>query len=165
MDRVELSAFLRSRRTRTRPDDVGLVPGGRRQTPGLRREEVALLAGISVDYYVRLEQGRGPRPSGQVLHALADALRVSPDERAYLLGITQPPVVQARDVPANVLRFMDRLVDVPAMVISPCYDALAWNPLLGALIRNISTPANTPRWLLSPENLPPADKQELHRRV
>src|SRR5438874_9037370 len=89
MDRVELAEFLRDRRARLRPAQVGLVPGGRRQTPGLRREEVALLAGISVDYYVRLEQGRGPRPSPQVLAALGLALRLTGDERSYLLRLGQ----------------------------------------------------------------------------
>ena len=95
MDRPELAAFLRSRRERLRPSDVGLPTGDttRRRTPGLRRQEVAQLAGISVEYYVRLEQGRGPRPSRQVLSALARALMLTGDERAYLFRIVgeNPP--------------------------------------------------------------------------
>ncbi|MFC7759425.1 helix-turn-helix domain-containing protein [Catellatospora bangladeshensis] len=96
--RTELAAFLRSRRERLRPADVGLpeggVPGaGRRRTPGLRRQEVAQLAGMSIDYYIRLEQGRGPQPSRQVLAALTRALMLTADEREYLFrlaGRTRP---------------------------------------------------------------------------
>ncbi|WP_033322849.1 helix-turn-helix domain-containing protein [Actinomadura atramentaria] len=91
MDGSELGGFLRSRRARVRPADAGFADGGRRRTPGLRRAEVALLAGISVDYYVRLEQGRGPRPSAQVLTALGRALRLTADERDYLLRLGAPP--------------------------------------------------------------------------
>jgi transcriptional regulator with XRE-family HTH domain len=135
MDRVELGGFLRSRRARLRPADVGLAPGPRRQTPGLRRPEVALLAGISVDYYVRLEQGRGPRPSEQVLTALGRALRLTADEHAYLRRLAHPaPEPPPRPVPENVLRLLDRLGDVPAMVIDAGYDMVAWNPMLAALI-------------------------------
>ena len=79
--RDELAAFLRTRRARLRPAEVGLPEGVRRRTPGLRRQEVAQLAGMSVDYYVRLEQGRGPHPSRQVLAALARALLLTRDER------------------------------------------------------------------------------------
>ncbi|MEV4147304.1 helix-turn-helix transcriptional regulator [Amycolatopsis sp. NPDC049691] len=140
MDRVELSGFLRSRRARLQPADVGLVPGGRRQTPGLRRTEIALLAGISVDYYVRLEQGRGPRPSEQVLAALGRALRLTGDEHAYLLRLARPaPAAAPRPVPGNVLRLLDRLGDVPAMVIDAAYDMVAWNRMLVALIGDPAT--------------------------
>lgn len=84
----ELGAFLRSRRERLEPAQVGLPPGVRaRRTPGLRREEVAELAGVSVDYVVRLEQGRGLRPSPEVLDAFAGALRLSEDERIYLFDL------------------------------------------------------------------------------
>src|SRR6266542_6076359 len=79
--RTELAAFLRSRRERIRPDEVGLPPGGRRRTPGLRREEVAHLAGVGVTWYTWLEQGRDVRPSSEVLGALADALRLDRAER------------------------------------------------------------------------------------
>ena len=131
---MELSGFLRSRRDRLQPADVGFAPGGRRQTPGLRRTEVALLAGISVDYYVRLEQGRGPRPSEQVLTALGRALRLTEDEHAYLRRLARPAAPGPRPVPGNVLRLLDRLGDVPAMVIDAGYDLVAWNRMLVALI-------------------------------
>lgn len=83
-DRAELAAFLRHRRARVQPVDVGLATGPRRRTPGLRRQEVAELAGMSVEYYIRLEQGRGPRPSAQMLTAISRALLLSSDEREYL---------------------------------------------------------------------------------
>nr|WP_103352195.1 helix-turn-helix transcriptional regulator [Amycolatopsis sp. CA-128772] len=135
MDRMELGGFLRSRRARLQPADVGLEPGPRRQAPGLRRTEVALLAGISLDYYVRLEQGRGPHPSDQVLTALGRALRLTGDEHAYLLRLARPaPPPAPRPVPGNVLRLLDRLGDVPAMVIDARYDLVAWNRMLAALI-------------------------------
>jgi transcriptional regulator with XRE-family HTH domain len=96
--RDELSEFLRNRRARLRPADVGLPSGDRRRTPGLRRQEVAQLAGMSVDYYIRLEQGRGPRPSRQLLSALARALMLTIDEREYLFRLTgeSPPPVAGR---------------------------------------------------------------------
>src|SRR5579862_1917757 len=87
LNREELATFLRTRRDRLQPRDVGLPGGQRRRTPGLRRQEVAQLAGLSVDYYIRLEQGRGPRPSHQVLAALARALMLTKDEREYLFRV------------------------------------------------------------------------------
>jgi len=87
LNRAELAAFLRTRRERLRPHDVGLPDGQRRRTPGLRRQEVAQLASLSVDYYIRLEQARGPRPSRHVLAALARALMLSADEREYLFRV------------------------------------------------------------------------------
>lgn len=132
------------------------MAGARRQTPGLRREEVAMLAGISVDYYIRLEQGRGPRPSAQVLKALGRALRVSEDEQEYLFRLVEEPrVASSREVPPNVLRLLERLGDVPAMVVNACFDVLAWNRMLVALIGDPArTPAerrNTLRWLFGGE--------------
>ncbi|REE95516.1 helix-turn-helix transcriptional regulator [Thermomonospora umbrina] len=137
MDRRELAEFLRSRRARVRPEDVGLENGPRRRTPGLRREEVARLAGMSVDYYIRLEQARGPRPSRQILGALARALRLTDAERDHLhhlageapLPSTGPP----QDVPAGILHLLDRLDDTPAFVIDAKYDVLAMNPMAAAL--------------------------------
>src|SRR5215207_11448213 len=84
MDRPQLADFLRRRREALQPEDVGLGAGPRRRTKGLRREEVAMLAHMSTDYYARLEQQRGPQPSEQMLAALARALRLSADERDYL---------------------------------------------------------------------------------
>lgn len=121
MQRAQLADFLRSRRAALRPDDVGLPPGaGHRRTPGLRRDEIALLSGISADYYTRLEQRRGPVPSGQVLTSLARALRLSDGERQYLFdlaGRAAPPrTVSPDEVAPGLLRVLDRLGDVPAMV-------------------------------------------------
>src|SRR4029079_11870530 len=93
MQRDDLADFLRRRRLAIRPGEVGLADGPRRRTAGLRREEVALLAGMSVDYVVRLEQGRSSQPSTQLLAALARALRLSDDERAHLFHLAghRPP--------------------------------------------------------------------------
>jgi transcriptional regulator with XRE-family HTH domain len=138
MDRRQLAEFLRSRRGRVQPGDVGLAAGTRRRTPGLRREEVARLAGISVDYYARLEQARGPRPSRQVLSALARALRLYDGERAHLYHLVgevpAPPTGPSPDVPAGVLHLLDRLDDTPAYVIDVKYEILAWNQVAAALL-------------------------------
>ncbi|GAB2953338.1 helix-turn-helix transcriptional regulator [Micromonospora polyrhachis] len=138
MDRLHLAEFLRSRRGRVQPGDVGLAAGTRRRTPGLRREEVARLAGISVDYYARLEQARGPRPSRQVLSALARALRLYDAERAHLYHLVgevpAPPTGPSPDVPAGVLHLLDRLDDTPAYVIDVKYEILAWNRMAAALM-------------------------------
>ncbi|MEV4582569.1 helix-turn-helix transcriptional regulator [Nonomuraea jabiensis] len=137
MNKDELGSFLRSRRERVRPEEAGMAAGGRRQTPGLRREEVALLAGISVDYYIRLEQGRGPQPSAQVLAALSRTLRLSGDEHDYLLRMGgQAPVrtCSAPEIPENALRLLDRLEEFPAVIVNVCWDLLAWNRMLVALI-------------------------------
>ncbi|SDU48990.1 helix-turn-helix transcriptional regulator [Jiangella alkaliphila] len=138
MDRTELAAFLRSRRAHVRPVDVGLTAGRNRRTPGLRREEVAQLTGISADYYIRLEQARGPHPSAQVVEALARALRLTGDERAHLFHLTGraplPSTGPRRDVPAGILHLLERLDDSPAVVIDAKYDVLAWNPMWAALM-------------------------------
>jgi hypothetical protein len=138
VDRTQLAEFLRSRRSHVQPGDVGLSVGVRRRTPGLRREEVARLAGISVDYYTRLEQARGPRPSRQVLAALARALRLAEDERKHLHhlagDVPEPPNGPCREVPVGVLHLLDRLDDTPAYVIDCKYDVLAWNHMAVALL-------------------------------
>ncbi|MGW0434258.1 helix-turn-helix transcriptional regulator [Micromonospora sp. NPDC003197] len=138
MNRPQLAEFLRSRRASVQPGDVGLAAGTRRRTPGLRREEVARLAGISVDYYARLEQARGPRPSRQVLSALARALRLYDAERAHLYHLVgevpAPPSGPSPDVPAGVLHLLDRLDDTPAYVIDMKYEILAWNRMAAALL-------------------------------
>ncbi|MFA1545604.1 helix-turn-helix transcriptional regulator [Actinomadura chokoriensis] len=136
-DRAELAAFLRRWRARIQPSDVGLERG-RRRTPGLRRQEVAQLAGMSVDYYARLEQGRGPRPSRQMLVALGRALRLTDDERAhlhYLAGeVPRPSPTPAREVRPGLLHLLERLDDAPALVCDAKYDVLAWNPMAAALL-------------------------------
>jgi transcriptional regulator with XRE-family HTH domain len=138
VDRTRLAEFLRDRRSRVQPGDVGLSAGIRRRTPGLRREEVARLAGISVDYYSRLEQARGPRPSRQVLSALARALRLEEDERKHLYhlaGEVPGPVGgPSREVPVGILQLLDRLDDAPAFVLDAKYDVLAWNHMAVALL-------------------------------
>ena len=137
VDRAELAAFLRTRRERLGPGDVGLPEAARRRTPGLRREEVALLAGVSADYYARLEQARGPPPSRQVLAALARALRLTDDERDHLFRLAGEPAPepQARSehLRPGVLYLLDRLADSAAMVVNDLGDVLAWTPLAQAL--------------------------------
>jgi transcriptional regulator with XRE-family HTH domain len=137
-----LSGFLRQARTRVSPADVGLPAGTRRRVVGLRREEVAQLANISVDYLVRLEQGRGAGVSDAVLAALARALQLSDDERAHLfyLAGSAPPRPGQIDgvVRASTLRVLERLVDLPAMVLDAKSDVLAWNALAAALLGDFS---------------------------
>jgi transcriptional regulator with XRE-family HTH domain len=137
MDRDALARVLRRARGRVHPEDAGLAAGVNRRVPGLRREELALLAGISVDYVVRLEQGRGPQPSAQVLTALARALRLEPGERDelfYLAGAAPPAHDRIEmHVRPSVLRLIDRFVDLPTMVLSAKGDVLAWNALASAL--------------------------------
>jgi len=135
----ELAAFLRTRRERLDPQDFGL-PSRRqgRRTPGLRREEVAELAGISVDYIVRLEQARGLRPSEDVVEALASALRLGPEERAYLFGLTRQ---RPRDLDKlattaepSLARLVADLAPLPAMLMNHRYDILAWNSEMAGLL-------------------------------
>lgn len=142
VDRDELASTLTQFRARLRPADVGLPAGHRRRVPGLRREEVAQLAGISVDYLIRLEQGRGPQPSTQVLGALARALRLTNDERdhLFLLAGAEPPRPGRVDrlVRPSTLRLLDRMSDLPAMVLDAMGDLLAWNDLALALVGDIT---------------------------
>jgi transcriptional regulator with XRE-family HTH domain len=134
----ELAAFLRTRRERLAPSDVALPERPRqRRTPGLRREEVAELAGISVDYVVRLEQGRGLRPSPDVLDALARALRLSADEQAYLFALAgQRPEGrrETAEAPASLTRLVRDLSPLPAMLLNHRFDILAWNPEMATLM-------------------------------
>ncbi|MEY9835517.1 helix-turn-helix transcriptional regulator [Streptacidiphilus sp. EB103A] len=137
MDRPQLADFLRRSRDRLTPADVGLPAGARRRTQGLRREEVAQLAGMSADYYTRLEQQRGPHPSAQLLAALARALRLSDDERDHLYHLAgqAPPRATAGGghVRPGLLLILDRLYDTPAQVTSDIGDVLAQNPLAMAV--------------------------------
>ncbi|MEV6493762.1 helix-turn-helix transcriptional regulator [Actinoplanes sp. NPDC051633] len=122
MDRVQLADFLRTRRQALQPEDVGLPRGPRRRTGGLRREEVAALSGMSADYYSRIEQQRGPKPSEQMLAAIARALHLSQAERDHLfrLGGHAAPQRVWRDehLSPALMRILDRLDDTPAEVIS-----------------------------------------------
>ncbi|HEU5127845.1 MAG TPA: helix-turn-helix transcriptional regulator [Glycomyces sp.] len=141
MDRQQLADFLRVRRAAIRPGDVGLPEGPRRRTPGLRRQEVAQLAGISVEYYVRLEQARGPRPSRQVMNALARALVLDRDQRAHLFHLvdespqTPPPDLE---VPPAVRHLLEGIDGLPAYVVNAAYDMLAWNRLAEAFMGYLS---------------------------
>lgn len=142
MDRTELGAALRTWRERLRPGDAGLPAGTRRRTPGLRREEVAALAGLSVDYLTRLELARGPRPSEAVLSSLARALRVTGAERDHLFhlaGGSPPRPGRIRTaVRPSVLRLMDRFTDLPAVLLDAKTQILAWNPMGAALLGDLS---------------------------
>ncbi|MEU6036973.1 helix-turn-helix transcriptional regulator [Actinomadura sp. NPDC047616] len=139
----EMAEFLRSRRDRIRPETVGLPAGGRRRAPGLRRAEVAQLAGISPDYYMRLEQGRSVRPSPSVLDALARALLLNPDERDHLyrLARSEPAPLRRHEderVDPGVLRLLERLDRVPAYVLNGRLDVLAWNAMSAALVTDFA---------------------------
>lgn len=135
----ELAAFLKSRRDRVRPADVGLPTGPRRRVPGLRREEVAQLAGLSADYYTELERGRGAQPSAQVLAALARALRLDGDERDHLFLLADRPLPPAAHAPSThaqpaLLGLLDRLDTTPARIITDLHQTLAQNALAEALL-------------------------------
>lgn len=141
----ELGDFLRARRAALDPHRVGLPDDGRlRRVPGLRREELAQLAHLSVDYVVRLEQGRTRRVSRPVLDALADALRLASDERAYLFTVAD--VTQAtparrpgkQKVDRQLLQLLDGMRDIPAMVLNRRMDVLAWNRGAAALLTDFA---------------------------
>ncbi|MBW8086994.1 helix-turn-helix domain-containing protein [Streptomyces hygroscopicus subsp. hygroscopicus] len=134
-----LGRFLRARRELVRPEDVGILPGARRRVAGLRREEVALLAGVSTDYYVRLEQGRERHPSAQVVDALARALVLEKDAVAHLHRLARPapgrrrPAARRERVSPTLLRMMEGWPRTPAVVLGRCLTVLAHNTLGGAL--------------------------------
>ncbi|WP_280362445.1 helix-turn-helix domain-containing protein [Nocardia wallacei] len=131
-----LGKYLRARRELVRPEDVGLVSLGRRRVPGLRREELALLAGISAEYYLRLEQGRDRHPSVQVLDALAVALRLDADATAHLHRLAAPRRARRRipeRVPEGIRQLISTWSGTPAFVQGRLLDVLAANPLAEAL--------------------------------
>ncbi|MGV9879045.1 helix-turn-helix transcriptional regulator [Streptomyces sp. NPDC003006] len=135
----DLGDFLRSRRARIQPADVGLASHGRRRVPGLRREEVAQLAGVSVDYYIRLEQGRGPSVSDAVLDAIARVLRLDETEHAYLRTVARPRPRPRKDKSAaqkvrpGLRLLLDTIDRAPAFIVGRRMDVLAWNALGDAL--------------------------------
>ncbi|MEV4597032.1 helix-turn-helix transcriptional regulator [Amycolatopsis sp. NPDC049253] len=133
-----LGEFLRARRELVRPEVAGLPGGTGRRVAGLRREEVAILAGISSDYYLRLEQGRDRNPSDQVLRALAGVLRLDADATAYLLSVSRPARRKAasRRLPPGVGRLVDCVSGTPAYVQDKLTNVLAANPLATALSPN-----------------------------
>ncbi|SED48990.1 Helix-turn-helix domain-containing protein [Streptomyces melanosporofaciens] len=173
----EFAAFLKSRRDRVRPADVGLPTGPRRRVPGLRREEVAQLAGLSADYYTELERGRGAQPSAQVLTALARALRLNGDERDHLFHLADRPVPPVTHGPAAqvqpaLLGLLDRLATTPAQVITDLHQTLVQNELAAALLGRppaVRGPAASfvHRWFTDPDAravYPPEDHPH-HSRV
>lgn len=144
---AELGEYLKSRRAAVGPADVGLTSVGVRRVQGLRREEVALLAGVSVDYYSRLEQGRERSPSVQVLESLAAVLRLDDDGRNHLFRLAglapraQRSQVSDRVDPA-LMRLMEAWPDNPALIYNRAYDILATNPLAAALFGELGAVGN-----------------------
>jgi transcriptional regulator with XRE-family HTH domain len=153
--RRELGTFLRSRRERVSPAEAGLPTTGRRRTPGLRREEIALLAGISATWYTYLEQGRDVRPSGQVLEALATALRLSEHERDHLFHLAGDTPAEQVDEPeplAPGVAGVPALVEPnPAYVTGARYDVLCHNAAAAELLTGIDTSPepNLARWVFT----------------
>ena len=147
----ELGEFLQARRARLSPEDVGLPTSRARRVAGLRREEVAVLAGVSVDYYTRLEQGRERNPSGQVVDAIARALQLSMDARwhAYRLAglVPRPEEGQRENVDPALLRLMDAFPTSVAYIINRRLQVLASNQLADALLSSLADPYNMIRTL------------------
>lgn len=175
-DRQALAAFLRHRREQLSPSDVGLVPGGRRRTPGLRRDEVAVLAAISTDHYERIEQARGARPSPEVLGAVCRALRLTLDERDHvhhLAGLEPPARHRSRGyADAGLMCVLDALApSVPALVTDDLSTVVAQNPLNVALLGPIAAErglrrAFVYRWFTDPDlrgRYDPAQHEQLGR--
>jgi transcriptional regulator with XRE-family HTH domain len=167
----ELGAFLRTRREAVTPGEVGLPGGARRRTPGLRRAELATIAGISVDYLVRLEQGRDRHPSVQVLAALADALRLSTDERVHLRLLAKAtggdggvlcPAAEApvRSVRPAVRAVLDRLEPTPAFVVNRLGEVLAFTTGYERLARPVglldASPPSLVRFVFTDARAPSA---------
>ncbi|MFF7944787.1 helix-turn-helix transcriptional regulator [Nocardia gamkensis] len=134
-----LGAFLRARRELVRPEDFGMSGGGQRRVAGLRREEIALLAGVSADYYVRLEQGRDRHPSEQVITALARVFALDEEGTAHLRALARPTAARSRAprrperVAPGLLRLMEAWPHTPAVVLGRYLDVLAANPLAAAV--------------------------------
>ncbi|WP_433828698.1 helix-turn-helix transcriptional regulator [Actinoplanes sp. CA-015351] len=176
MDREQLADFLRTRREALQPEDVGLPRGARRRTGGLRREEVASLAGMSADYYGRIEQQRGPAPSEQMLAALARALHLGLEERDHLFRLGGHPVPQRalRDdhISPGVMRILDRLDDTAAMVISRWGETLVQTPMAVALVGDETRFTGLARsawyrWFAEPEcrRIYPEEHHPRHARI
>lgn len=139
MSATSIGEYLRARRELVRPDEVGIPDSGRRRVAGLRRDELALLAGISTEYYTRLEQGTDHHPSAQVLDAIARALRLDPDATAHLHELVAPSAIRRRrprrpeQVPPSVRRLLASWPGNPAFVSGRFMDVLAANPLMTAI--------------------------------
>jgi transcriptional regulator with XRE-family HTH domain len=161
-DSTDLGGFLRARREALRPADVGLVDNGRRRTPGLRREEVAALAGVSIDYLTRIEQGRDVNPSASVLAALAAALRLGDEERTHVAKLAAiansrelcPEATPLADeVSPGVRHLLDDLGSTPAFVVGPIADVIAWNASWERVVAPLGmlddVPANLARYVFT----------------
>jgi transcriptional regulator with XRE-family HTH domain len=153
--RTELAAFLRTRRERISPEDVGLPPGTRRRTAGLRREELAQLASVGVTWYTWLEQGRPINASVQVLDSIARTLRLDTTERAHLFRLADVPGTAAVPgcddcpLPDEIQQILDAL-PIPACVVTERFDLLAWNAVYAAIFPGVtSAPADERNTLLS----------------
>ncbi|MEU8006032.1 helix-turn-helix transcriptional regulator [Catellatospora sp. NPDC049111] len=147
-----LGEFLRAHRARVDPREVGLRGGGDRRVTGLRREEIAVLSGVSVDYYARLEQGRERNPSPQVLDAIGRALRLAPDARGHLFRLAGlnprlSPDSSRNSVHPALLRLLDAFPTSAAYVLSPAFDVLATNSVAAALLSPFAGTANMVRVL------------------
>ncbi|WP_003893794.1 helix-turn-helix transcriptional regulator [Mycolicibacterium smegmatis] len=177
MDRDALAEFLRRRREAIRPQDVGLPEGPRRRTAGLRREEVAQLTGMSVDYYGRLEQARGPQPSPQMLRALARALRLTDDERDHLYRLAGHAVPDRGGLSTHVrpalLFVLDRMRDAAAFVCTDTGIMLAQNAMAKLLMGDLTTAETTVeasmiwQWFIDPvvrEQFPDVE-HDRHSRI
>jgi transcriptional regulator with XRE-family HTH domain len=154
-----LGDYLTARRKQVRPEDVGLDPGSRRRVAGLRREEVASLAGISVAYYLRLEQGHVTHPSEQVVDALARALQLDVEGTEHLCQLAHLPGKHGQEPVAQMIaNGVDRLIDqfpMPAAIVNRCLDVLASNPCARALSPEYTIGENVLRWRI----LEPAARQ------
>ncbi len=141
--RAELADFLKARRAALQPTDVGLPGGGRRRTPGLRREEVATLAGVGTTWYTWLEQGRDVRASLDVFEALAHALKLTPAERSHLITLGRgeeapPPPPQPEHVSPTLRRLVENLDPSPAYLLGRRWDYLAWNRAASVLFGDLA---------------------------
>ena len=152
--RKELAEFLRARREATRPEQVGLPPGRGRRTPGLRREEVALLAGVSVTWYTWLEQGRRINASNDVLLAIGRALRLDDAGQEHLIALTDPGTASVEapaEAPSALVRLLDSLMPSPAYVLGPHWEFVAWNTAQARLyprIVELEPPRRNLLWVL-----------------
>lgn len=176
MDRTQLADFLRTRREALQPEDVGLPRGPRRRTGGLRREEVAALSGMSADYYGRIEQQRGPRPSEQILAAIARGLHLSLEERDHLFRLAGHALPQRvfRDDHINpgMMRIFDRLEDTPAQVVTHLGETLKQTRLAVALLGDDTVHAGLARslhyrWFTdsAARRIYPEDDHPMHDRL
>jgi transcriptional regulator with XRE-family HTH domain len=176
MDRIAVGTFIRTRREALQPEDVGLRRGPRRRTAGLRREEVADLADMSVDYLARLERGAGPQPSEQMINAIARGLRLTVEERDHLILLAghRVPVRPgfSTHVSPGLMRILDRLTDTPAQVMGALGETLAQNATAVALLgdqTHFTGPSRFAayRWFTDqPDRLIyPAEDHEHHSRV